>query len=308
VIVILVDEIMTNGYGMGSGISLFIATNICENIVWKAFSPTTINTGRGVEFEGAVVALFYLLITRGNKFKALSHALTREGLPNITNLLATIAVFAIVIFFQGFRVNIPLKSHRTRGIVGSHPIKLFYTSNMPIILQTAVTTNLFGISQALYARFPENFLVQLFGVWSKPGEVTSGLVYYISTPHSFGEALSDPLHFLTYVVFVLVSCSVLSYFWSEMSGSSAEKVYQQFESQDLEIQNYHSPAEAKKFLERQITIAVLFGGLCIGVLSIFADLLGAIGSGTGILLAVTTIYQYQEMLTREKIDVMTLFS
>lgn len=28
-------------------ISLFIATNICETIVWKAFSPATINTGRG---------------------------------------------------------------------------------------------------------------------------------------------------------------------------------------------------------------------------------------------------------------------
>ncbi|KAI5387359.1 hypothetical protein KIW84_073476 [Lathyrus oleraceus] len=42
----------------GYGISLFIATNICENIIWKAFSPTTINSGRGAEFEGAVIALF----------------------------------------------------------------------------------------------------------------------------------------------------------------------------------------------------------------------------------------------------------
>ncbi|KAI5436389.1 hypothetical protein KIW84_022752 [Lathyrus oleraceus] len=41
----------------GSGISLFIATNICENIIWKAFSLTTINSGRGAEFEGAVIAL-----------------------------------------------------------------------------------------------------------------------------------------------------------------------------------------------------------------------------------------------------------
>ena len=34
------------GYGLGSGISLFIATNICETIVWKAFSPATVNTGK----------------------------------------------------------------------------------------------------------------------------------------------------------------------------------------------------------------------------------------------------------------------
>src|SRR5271155_1038883 len=57
-IVILLEEMLQKGYGIGSGISLFIATNICENIIWKAFSPTTINTGRGPEFEGAVIALY----------------------------------------------------------------------------------------------------------------------------------------------------------------------------------------------------------------------------------------------------------
>jgi protein transport protein SEC61 subunit alpha len=56
-VVILLDELLQKGYGLGSGISLFIATNVCESIIWKAFSPTTINTGRGPEFEGAVIAL-----------------------------------------------------------------------------------------------------------------------------------------------------------------------------------------------------------------------------------------------------------
>merc|ERR1719456_686803 len=65
-IVILLDELLQKGYGLGSGISLFIATNVCETIVWKAFSPTTVNTGRGPEFEGAIVALFHLLFTWNN--------------------------------------------------------------------------------------------------------------------------------------------------------------------------------------------------------------------------------------------------
>jgi len=39
--------------------------------------------------------------------------------------------------------------------------------------------------------------------------------------------------------------------------------------------------------------------MCIGALSVGADLLGAIGSGTGILLAVTTVYQYFELLAKE---------
>jgi len=71
VVVIMLDELLSKGYGLGSGISLFIATNICENILWKAFSPMTIETNQGTEFEGAVIALFHLLLTRPNKIQAL---------------------------------------------------------------------------------------------------------------------------------------------------------------------------------------------------------------------------------------------
>merc|ERR1712176_716487 len=99
-IVLLLDELLQKGYGLGSGISLFIATNICENIVWKAFSPTTINTGKGTEFEGAVVALFHLTFSRQDKFMALKEAFYRQSAPNLTNVLATILVFLIVIYFQ----------------------------------------------------------------------------------------------------------------------------------------------------------------------------------------------------------------
>jgi len=44
-------------------------------------------------------------------------------------------------------------------------LKLFYTSNIPIILQTALTSNLYFFSQLLYKRYSTNFLVHLFGRW-----------------------------------------------------------------------------------------------------------------------------------------------
>merc|ERR1712166_1117782 len=105
VIVIILDELLQKGYGLGSGISLFIATNICESIVWNAFSPASHFTGRGVEYEGAVIALFHLLITRSDKVRALKEAFYRQNLPNMTNLMATVLVFIVVIYFQGFRVD-----------------------------------------------------------------------------------------------------------------------------------------------------------------------------------------------------------
>ncbi len=55
-----------------------------------------------------------------------------------------------------------------------------------------------------------------------------------------------------------------------------------------------------KHLNRYIPTAAAFGGMCIGGLSIIADFMGAIGSGTGILLAVTIIYQYFEQISKEK--------
>lgn len=165
VIVILLDELLQKGYGLGSGISLFIATNICENIVWKAFSPTTYNTGRGTEFEGAVVAFFHLLLTRSDKTRALKEAIFRSNLPNLSNLFATLLVFVVVIYLQGFRVEIPVKSARFRGQQGTYPIKLFYTSNMPIMLQSALVSQIFFVSQLLYSKFPSNFFIRLFGVW-----------------------------------------------------------------------------------------------------------------------------------------------
>lgn len=165
VIVILLDELLQKGYGLGSGISLFIATNICENIVWKSFSPTTYNTGKGTEFEGAIIAFFHLMLTRTDKMRALKEALYRSNLPNLSNLFATLIVFLVVIYLQGFRVEIPVKSARFRGQQGSYPIKLFYTSNMPIMLQSALVSQIFFVSQLLYSKFPTNFLVRLFGVW-----------------------------------------------------------------------------------------------------------------------------------------------
>ena len=100
IIVILLDELLQKGYGLGSGISLFIATNICEIILWKSFSPITIRTEQGAEFEGAIIALFHFLITKQNKFYALQQAFYRQNAPNISQLLATCLVVLVVIYFQ----------------------------------------------------------------------------------------------------------------------------------------------------------------------------------------------------------------
>ncbi|PSN38442.1 Protein transport protein Sec61 subunit alpha isoform 2 [Blattella germanica] len=287
-IVLLLDELLQKGYGLGSGISLFIATNICETIVWKAFSPATVNTGRGTEFEGAVIALFHLLATRQDKVRALREAFYRQNLPNLMNLLATILVFAIVIYFQGFRVDLPIKSARYRG--QHHVLNDFF----------------FYPPQMLAVKFTGNFFVNLLGVWADVGGggparayPVGGLCYYLSPPENIGHIVEDPVHAMLYIVFMLGSCAFFSKTWIDVSGSSAKDVAKQLKEQQMVMRGHRDNSMIRE-LNRYIPTAAAFGGLCIGALSVLADFLGAIGSGTGILLAVTIIYQYFEIFVKEQ--------
>lgn len=302
-IVILLDELLQKGYGLGSGISLFIATNICETIVWKAFSPTTVNTGRGPEFEGAIVALFHLLFTWNNKSRALKEAFYRERLPNVSNLVATLAIFLIVIYLQGFRIEIPIKSTRVRGQQATFPVKLFYTSNMPIMLVSALTSNFFIISQMLATRFPSNLFVKMLGSWDRMDDspqlhAVSGIAYYLSPPTSMSALVRDPIHGVIYIAFILSFCAVFSKIWIEVSGSGPREIAKQLKDNNMVIAG-HREGGMYKELKRVIPTAAAFGGALVGALTVVADLSGALGSGTGILLAVTIIYSYFEMGIKE---------
>ncbi|KAI8451708.1 protein transport protein SEC61 subunit alpha [Phakopsora pachyrhizi] len=272
------------GYGLGSGIPLFIATNICESIIWKAFSPTTVNTSRGPEFEGAMIALFHLLFTWNDKTRALKEAFYRDRLPNVINLISTLVVFATVIYLQGFRVKIPVKSNRFRGQRGTYPIKLFYTSNMPIMLESALTLNVFILSQMLYNRLPNN--------------IFSGIAYYISPPHNIRAVFSDPIHTLLYVSFMLTACALFLKTWIKVSGSGPREVAKQLKDQQM-VMVSHREGSMYKDLKRIIPTAAAFGGATISALSVCTDLMEALRSGTEILLAVTIIYGYWKRTIRE---------
>lgn len=219
------------------------------------------------------------------------------------NVLATIAVFAAVIYLQGFRIEIPIKSSKMRGQRSVYPVKLFYTSNMPIMLQSALTSNVFLVSQMLSARFPNNLLVRLLGVWEPLDDSTqlsaiSGISYYMSAPHSLKSALSDPFHTVVYLAFIVTACAIFSKTWIEVSGSGPRDVAKQLKDQSMTLAG-HRDASIYKELKRVIPTAATVGGAVLGLLSFAADMMGALGSGTGILMAVTIIYGYFELGVKE---------
>ena len=178
-----------------------------------------------------------------------------------------------------------------------------------------MVSNIF-LSQVLTNRFGSNIITNLFGKWevnvgntinhkynmmnldynsSKP---IGGLVYYMSPPHTIYELLSDPIHSIIYLIFVLSTCALFSYTWINVSGTSPKDVAKQLKEQGLVIRGYREHA-THEVLSRYIPCAALFGGVCIGFLTVIADMIGAIGSGASILLAVTIIFEVFETYVRE---------
>ena len=305
ILVMLLDEVLSKGYGIGSGISLFIATNISENIIWKSFSPFTVTSERGVEYEGAIIATIHFLITKKNKVEAIQRAFYRANVPNLSNLIATIIVFIIVIYFQGFRKEIKIANKRLPGYYITQPIKLFYCSNTPIILESALVSNLYFISQILYKRYKSFFLIRLLGQWQDVEGGQSipigGLAYYISPPRDLVDFLRDPLHSLFYILFILISCGLFAKTWVELSGKSARDIARNLRENNYFLEGIRESEEnIYEQLNRTIPAAATLGGMSIGALTIFADFMGAIGSGTGILLAVTIIYEYFEDFKKDE--------
>ncbi|KAJ6894998.1 hypothetical protein NC652_028672 [Populus alba x Populus x berolinensis] len=176
---------------------------------------------------------------------------------------------------------------------------------MPIILQSALVSNLYFISQLLYRRYSGNFLVNLLGKW-KESEYSGGqfvpvggLAYYITAPSSLADMAANPFHALFYFVFMLSACALFSKTWIERCSQAAQGTTNGYAG--------HRESNLQKELNRYIPTAAAFGGICIGALTVLADFMGAIGSGTGILLAVTIIYQYFETFEKEKASELGFF-
>jgi protein transport protein SEC61 subunit alpha len=86
---------------------------------------------------------------------------------------------------------------------------------MPIILQSALISNLFFFSQMLYSNFKGNFLVRLLGTWqdvdmSGHSVPTYGLVYFLTPPRDLFDLFTSPVKTVVYIAFVLITCAVLS--------------------------------------------------------------------------------------------------
>ncbi len=303
IIVLLLDEMLQKGWGLGSGISLFIAAGVAQAIWWDSMSPMG-PMGDG-KLYGALIA-FGQGIARGD---ALGDIFYRsQGLPDMIAFFTTLIVFAVIFYFNGMRVEIPVSYARYRGFKGKFPIKLLYVSNIPVIFAAALFGNIYFISQIIWSRYNQgnsSFWLNLIGQFTTTGQQyqpTGGLVYYVVPPNSLAGVMADPARAAVYAVLLVVFCVFFAVTWVEVGGMDPNTVSKQLLDSGMQIEGFRrSQVPIRQLLQRYIPVVTIVGAIIIGVIAASADFLGAFGSGTGILLTVGIIEQYYQILVRERI-------
>ena len=107
------------------------------------------------------------------------------------------------------------------------------------------------------------------------------------------------MHALLYIVVLTVVCVLFGRFWIDMANQGPEAVSQQLDKAGMMIPGFRrDPRVIRRVLERYIPPISILGSAFVGLLSGFADLTGALGSGTGILLTVGIVYRLYEELAR----------
>ncbi len=279
IIIIYLDELVSK-YGFGSGVSLFIAAGVAGTIFWQAFNP--------MPPGGAIPHLIGTMLGGGN----ISDAFFRSG-PNMMGVLATIVVFLIVVYAESMRIEIPLAYGRFGGIRGRYPIKFLYTSNIPVILAMVVFSNIGILARVTGLSF--------LGTYDLAGNVTGGLAYYTNAPNNIFAAADDPLRAVVYISMLVLLSMGFALLWVNMTGMGPRDVAKQLDRSGMLIPGFRRDIKVMEWvLKRYIITAALLGGAFVGAISATADFIGALGSGTGILLTVGIMYHLYQEIARER--------
>lgn len=311
IIIVLLDELLQKGWGIGSGVSLFIAAGVAGQIFWNSFS--FVGDEQGIP-RGIVIAFFWVLFDRDPN-TTLGTILARQQLPSLIGIITTIVIFFIVIWFESTRVEIPLAYRGFRGFKGKYPMKLLYVSNIPVILVNALYANFLFFGQLLAG--PDSglrdiispFWVDLLGKFkvqespTGPGAQlvpTGGLIWLLTPPLGLADLAEFPVKALIYLLIFTFLCIMLGRIWVEVSGLAPRDIADQIIASKMQVPGFRSSAKIiERLLKRYIPTLIILNGIIIAFLSFFADSLGALTSGTGLLIAIGIVHNYVESISKE---------
>lgn len=308
VVVMYLDELVQKGWGLGSGISVFIMAGVAQTILWSLFNPFLIPNGQ--EHTGLIPFVISSGI-EGHIGDALLRSSPPEPVPNLPSIFGlgiTGGILLLLVYVQGIHVDIPIVSTKYRGFTAVYPIKLLYTSNIPVILASALMANALFIGQMLWVNYNPNndnpvfnWIAQYDHRTQKP---IGGLFYYVTAPRSFDATIADPVRALVYVLFLTAIVTIFGRLWVELGGLSAKAAAKNLLDADVQVPGFRrSEGSVENLLNRYIPSVTIIGGIVIGLLASVSDVFNVFGTGIGMLLMVDILVNYYNLLVREQVDV-----
>ena len=295
-IVVFMDDVVSK-WGFGSGVSLFILANVSQSLFIRAFSPLHPATNPSA-YVGAIPELM----------RSLSIGDPKTALLEFFGIAATVVVFVMCVYGQAMKIEIPLSFGRVRGYSIRWPLNFLYTSNIPVILASAVLINIQIVGLLLF-----NSGISLLGTYSN-NQPVSGFAYLASalpSPLTLGNYAAylsyiiqpyEILHIFVYGIVLVVLSVIFGWFWIDSTGMSARDVAKQLERTGLQIPGFRAdPRIIEGVLNRYIPVITILGSAFVGILAWFADITGALGTGTGILLTVGILYKFYEDLAQQQL-------
>jgi len=336
-LVFLLDELVSK-WGIGSGISLFIAAGVAQSTFVGTLSPLPTYDGQPMSFDnppsGTLPMIFYTLRTASNSQLVSENGfemMLLEHANPIVALISSIIVFLVVAYAESSKLELPLTHGKVRGHRGQYPIRLVYASNIPVILMAALlaNVNMFTLLFHSHGTLQTVPILGSEGMWSRSewfgsyyeGSTTphDGFAWYSSMVNGVGDWLIPLLeqqgdvhghslgqimmHVFVYVFFMTAGSTVFAKFWIETTNMGAKDVAKQIERTGMQIPGFRkNPVVLERILERYIPPVTLFSGAFVGLLAAGADLLGTVGNatGTGLLLAVGIILRTYEQIQKEQ--------
>ena len=305
VIILLLDEMIQKGWGIGSGISLFILGGVAQILWWDSFSPYPVSPTQGAPtmIYGFIPALVNSLFAGGGGVASVF--IRTDQFPSAFTFVMTIAVILFITYIEGIRVEVPITSVKYRGFQGVYPIKLLYVSNIPVILVSALTANISFFTRLLHnyiGATPPSWMPYLV-TYDTNYNPTGGIVYYLTPPNGISQTAANPLHAVIYCVFLMTFAVMFARIWVEIGGLSSRTVAKNLMNADVQVPGFRRAGlSIEQVLNRYIPPITVIGGLIIGSVAAISDVFGVFGTGVGLLLGVDIVLQYYQMLVKEQLE------
>jgi len=310
-VLMLLDELIQKGWGIGSGISLFILAGVAQSILWESLSVAPSLTGAEAGLSYGAIPYLIQKFLQGLFNTRYLYDRGSGNLPTMLGFFTTIVVFLVVIYVEGVRVEMPISYAGYKGYRSRYPIKLLYVSNLPVIFASALFANIYFISQIVWSNYNSsntNPWLNILGMYQRTQQgvtPTGGLVYFVIPPRSIPDIINDPIGLVRASAYtgILVAFSIVfSLTWLEVGGLGPSTVAKQLVDSGMEIPGFRrSEKPIEQVLKRYIPTVTILGGALVGLIAALADFFGVFGTGMGVLLSVGILYQYYQLLMQERV-------